>query len=92
LCEEQKTPIGRRGRQHQVCKLPYTCSPTLLCFDEISGLAHIPGNLRKIVTEVFIFDYLFIYVLKMREKHSHENILAECEGYFSGVQKDRGIC
>jgi len=55
-------------------------------------LAHIPGNLRKIVTEVFIFNYLFIYVLKMREKHSRENILAECEGYFSGVQKDRGIC
>jgi len=30
LCEEQKTPIGRRGLEHQVCKLPCTYSPTFL--------------------------------------------------------------
>jgi len=87
LCEEQKTPIGIRGLEHQVCKLPYTCSPTFLCLDEISGLAHIPVNLRKIVTEVFTFDYLFIDVLKMRENIGVKTLLPNVKDIFQAYKR-----
>jgi len=40
LCEEQKTPIGRRGLEHQVCKLPCTYSPTFLLRRDLGFGSH----------------------------------------------------
>jgi len=54
--------------------------------DEISGLAHIPGNLRKIVTEVFILNYLFIYVLKC-EKNIRVTFLPNVKDTFQAYKR-----